>query len=72
MEFFSNKNGEEDLGTYEIDIECTNCGEYGTEEIPMKKTVKDYFASNKSECLNCGCLTVQPMSKENKEKEEYY
>ena len=48
---------ESDEETYEIDVECDNCTDNESYEIPCGTTVDDFLKDKK--CEICGCL-VRP------------
>jgi len=48
---------EEEIEIYDVDITCYNCESSESYEIPMGKSVKDYFKNKK--CNNCGCQLME-------------
>ena len=52
MDEYENKQ-EEEKEPYEMEIECENCRETETYDIPFGITVNEFL--RKKDCENCGC-----------------
>lgn len=50
-------NEEEEENTYEFDLDCENCENRESYDIPKGKTLKEYLKDEI--CDNCGCKIIQ-------------
>jgi len=51
---------------YEVDLDCSNCGNSNSVEIPMGVLVSEFI--KKAKCETCGCISLRVLEDEEDEE----
>lgn len=46
-------------GTYEINLNCSNCDYKSLIRIPKGTKIEDWISQYKAKCKNCGCAILE-------------